>query len=122
VRLPSGEDEHGNPLFEDFKKTVHSDGLPPRGEPVMMNGKHVEANGIKVYNYDNVLEWASKKMEELVSFYPKKDGEAQAEGAAADQATNPESSAEEEGVELAEAIAEAAGEESAAPARQRMAG
>lgn len=119
IRLPSGEAEDGTPQFDDFKNFVRTDALPPRGEPVMVNGKHLEANGIKVYNYEKVLDWASKKMEQLVAHFPKKEGQLQAEAAAANGATNPEAAAEE-GVDLAEAAAEVAGED--APARQRMAG
>lgn len=119
VRLPSGFSEDGTPEFNDYKNFVRADDLPPRGEPVMVDGKHFEANGGKAYKYDNVLAWASDKMEALVSFFPKKDGEAQAEGAQAEQASNPDAG-QDDGVELAEAIDQAAND--APAARERMTG
>lgn len=118
IRLPSGFTEDGTPLFEDRKNFVRTDSLPPRGTPIIIDGKHVEVNGVKAYDYENVRAWASEKMIALVSFFPKKNGEIEHDAATAESNVNPQFE-EEDGVELAEAIETATSD---TPVRQRMAG
>lgn len=106
IRLPVFDAE-GNAQFTDPKLFVKSDAFPPRGEPVMVNGKQVEANGVKVFDHTKAVEWVEGKIGALQEHYAR-ETEAPADSAAPAEG--------EDGADLA-GVAEAV-----AADRPRMAG
>lgn len=121
VRLPSGTDEHGNALFEDYKNTVKTD-LPPRGTPVLdANGNEVKANGQTVYSYDVVTEWLNELMPKIMAHFPRK-GQNEAEASGTENINNqmaPEAH-DDESVSVGEAVDAAIPEQTPAATRPRF--
>jgi len=102
--------------FNDPRNSIKSADLPARREPVIINGKHLEVNGVKAYDYQKMFEWMEPRVAYVTGFY-KKDAQKQSNQQTQEQGLSPSSEQtpaetkfqpiDEDGVDLGTAVDDA---------------